>query len=101
VPFKQIGADYRDKARSIGDAIGPAVVRRRIFNPPKGFFGFGGGGTRADDEVWVLLGGESVVIDGEGEPKPRFTMSGTCYVHGFIDGEAMGPGKKEEVVCLD
>ena len=62
-------------------------------------------------EVWVLSGGntpfvlgrktgEGVVLEEGGEPKPCFTMSGACYVHGFMDGEAMGPGKKEEVVCL-
>jgi hypothetical protein len=66
--------------------------------------------TRVGDEVWVLLGGrtpfvlrrkagESAVLEQRREPKSLFTMSEACYVYGFMDGEAMGPGKKE-AVCL-
>lgn len=41
------------------------------------------------DEVWVLFGGRVPFVLRPNEAGSTFSMIGDCYLHGFMDGEAM------------
>ncbi|KAH8203230.1 hypothetical protein TruAng_002635 [Truncatella angustata] len=66
------------------------VARRSFFCTKLGHIGFCPKSTSTGDHVYILLGYTAPVI-----LRPignRFTLIGTCYVHGIMYGEGLSPG---------
>ena len=64
------------------------ITGRRFFWTRSGFMGIGPAAAKANDTICVLFGGQVLYVirakDGE-----RHEFIGECYVHGFMDGEAV------------
>lgn len=78
-----------------------AAHGRCFFRTEKGHFGLCFPHTKPGDEVWVLAGGrvpfvlrrpEDDLIDGHEDKTRNLKMIGECYLHGFMDGEALAHG---------
>lgn len=69
------------------DQIYIASFRRKFFLTKSGHMGFGN--PQVGDEVWVLFGGRVSFVLRPNEDGSTFSMIGDCYLHGFMDGEAM------------
>ncbi|KAH6639242.1 heterokaryon incompatibility protein-domain-containing protein [Boeremia exigua] len=81
-------------------ALWIAAHKRMFFCTGEGHFGLCFPHSRPGDEVWVLAGGKVLFVlrpaggdveegGGEAERPPRFKLIGECYLHGFMDGEAL------------
>ncbi len=82
-----------------------ATQYQRFFTTYKGYMGLGDV-PQANDEIWILFGGNVPFIlrrypDRSGHAD-SYSLVGDCYVHGIMDGEAMEAlGEKESrEVCL-
>jgi hypothetical protein len=62
---------------------------RRFFRTTRGHFGWGVHGIQADDVVSVFFGGDYPFTLRRQEDG-RYKIIGDCYVHGSMDGEALG-----------
>jgi hypothetical protein len=94
--------------RSIQPAIRAATTMRRLFITRKGFLGLGPPLAVGGEKVFLLHGGKAPfllridkkrTIGGE-EQKEYYQLVGDCYIHGIMDGEAMGWGCPESEVLL-
>jgi len=70
-----------------------------LFVTEKGYFGMGCGELEAGDEVKILAGGQLCCIL-RPTKRDHFELVGQAYVHGLMDGEAVGE-KKARGVDLD
>ncbi|KZM24929.1 hypothetical protein ST47_g3927 [Ascochyta rabiei] len=81
-------------------ALYPATYGRALFRTESGHFGLCFPDARPGDEVWVLAGGRvPFVLRGlnnttgstteAGTGPESFRLVGECYLHGFMDGEAL------------
>jgi Heterokaryon incompatibility protein (HET) len=73
------------------------IYGRRLITTEMGYIGLAPIASRRGDKVCVLFGCSTPVIlrplvDGE------YKFVGECYVHGIMEGEAMGKLEKEEIV---
>lgn len=70
-----------------------AALERRLFVTKKGYLGVGPLSARAGDAVYVLSGGHVPFVlrkaPQTGEDH-AWTLIGDCYVHGVMQGEALG-----------
>lgn len=85
-------------------ALWIAAHGRCFFVTEKGYIGLCFPHTRPGDEVWVLAGGKvpfvlrcpqdasASIREGE-EVTRNLKMVGECYLHNFMDGEALADGK--------
>ena len=64
-----------------------AVVGRSVVFSDRGYMCLAPGETRAGDQISLLLGGHVFYILRPIEES--WSLVGECYVHGFMDGEAM------------
>jgi Heterokaryon incompatibility protein (HET) len=81
-------------------ALFPAIARSVFFLTQDGRPGLGPLDTEPGDVVAIMAGGdvpyvlrESSVV-GQGS---RYRLVGECYVHGIMDGEAVGPNKYKDL----
>lgn len=74
-------------------------VRRRLMTTSKGYIGLTSDVTRSGDVVCVLLGcSMPMILRPVGN---RYTVIGECYVHGLMDGEAMGMLERGDLKTQD
>ncbi|KAK4574464.1 hypothetical protein LTR86_001305 [Recurvomyces mirabilis] len=80
-------------------ALRPTIRHRRIFVTQSGYVGVGPKHARAGDVVAVIYGGVwPFILRSMGS---EYSMIGTCYVHGIMNGEAVREHEaegKEDVV---
>jgi hypothetical protein len=74
------------------EAVSAAWNGRRIFISEMGYMGLAPMTARPGDAVCILFGGHVPFILRERE-NSEHAMIGECYVHGIMDGEAMGNTK--------
>jgi hypothetical protein len=74
----------------------------RPFCTRQGYFGIGTQCLRKDDSVWIVHGCPVPLILRKIEGSERYRLVGGSYVHGFMDGEALGrEGVQFKMVCLE
>ena len=81
------------------DASGIWCHSRRFFRTRDGRFGWGPNAIEAGDQSCILYGGDIPFVfrpTGTG----RHEIVGDCYVHGFMDGEAMSDAIEDCEFCL-
>lgn len=71
-----------------------ATFLRRFFVTGDGKFGMGPAEMQEGDEVHVLVGGNCPLVlrrldNNNKTDEVQYTLVGDCYLHGFMDGEAM------------
>jgi hypothetical protein len=71
------------------EAVSAAWNGRQFFMSEKGYMGLAPITTRAGDAVCILFGGQVPFILRERDDFGH-SMIGECYVHGIMDGEAIG-----------
>ena len=81
-------------------------VRRRLATTERGYVGMVLEATKRDDVIAVLLGCSMPMVlrrsekAGENPGDVRWEVVGECYLHGIMDGEAMGWGLELEDIVL-
>ena len=99
------------KMRLIGDNIAFSVIYSKLWSTSQGFLGLGRQTVEKGDEVFIIKGSPVPLVlrPIEGTLLPSFGLSereqgylfvGACYLHGFMDGEAVKPDTKWERVHL-
>jgi hypothetical protein len=76
------------------------VEDKDLFVTEKGYIGLGHETCAADDIVCIFTGGEVPYIVRAAGGRDDYTFLGECYVHGIMDGEAMGGGVDFEQFTL-
>jgi len=71
------------------EAVSAAWNGRRFFISEKGYMGLAPITARAGDAICILFGGQVPFILRERDDSEH-SMIGECYVHGIMDGEAIG-----------
>lgn len=87
----------RDEARRVKDLIENTTVNRVFCVTEKGYMGLVPYRSKEDDLIVVLSGGHTPFVLRERESdiptfsgnERRWQLIGECYVHGFMDGEAL------------
>jgi hypothetical protein len=74
---------------NLAEAVSAVWNGRQFFMSEKGYMGLAPITTRAGDAVCILFGGQVPFILREREDFGH-SMIGECYVHGIMDGEAIG-----------
>ncbi|KAG4413297.1 hypothetical protein IFR04_013557 [Cadophora malorum] len=91
------------EVRNIGSSVTRASTGRRLFVTRRGYIGLCPSSGKVGDVVAVLLGGSTPFIlsaiskgerrlgegDSEIQGQNAFVLIGDCYVHGWMDGEAL------------
>jgi hypothetical protein len=97
-----------DKAiNSLYESLCGMLPNQAFFVTVKGYIGVGPPDARSGDQVWILCGGqvpfvlrethqESTAFDGACER----SLVGDAYVHGIMDGEAVGDNAEMQTVRL-
>jgi hypothetical protein len=88
---------FRTNVDGFGQSLWSACCGRSFFVTKKGYMGLGPASLQVGDSISVLLGGKMfyalrpVSEDGEktAPPSRSFSLLGTSYVHGMMDGEVM------------
>lgn len=95
--------EHDDTNHILYDSVSGMVPNHTFFITRKGYLGVGPPRTRAGDQVWILCGGRVPFVlrrietkVGNGEPQER-TLIGDSYVHGIMDGEAIGDVRGQSV----
>lgn len=99
------------KMRLIGDNISFSVIYSKLWSTSQGFLGLGRQTVEKGDEVFIVKGSPVPLVlrPIEGTLLPSFGLSereqgylfvSACYLHGFMDGEAVKPDTKWERVHL-
>jgi hypothetical protein len=89
-----------DKALSeFEGAFAKWCYNRRFFETERGLFGWAMDGVQEGDELCVFYGGKypfviSSVEDG------KYRIVGDCYIHGFMDGEALSEDFEEKELLI-
>ncbi|KAH4610249.1 hypothetical protein HBH69_028440 [Parastagonospora nodorum] len=74
----------------------------RPFSTELGYFGIGTQCLRKGDSVWIAPGSRIPLIFRAVEGSKRYRLVGGAYLHGFMNGEALGRGDvKFEMVSLE
>jgi hypothetical protein len=66
-----------------------ATLLRSFFVTGDGHFGMGPAGMKKGDEIFVLEGGRCPLVLRSKDQNDHYTLVGDCYLHKFMDGEAM------------
>ena len=77
-------------------AIEASLQFRTLFVTQTGYIGLGPLTMQPTDMVCVLLGCSVPVVIRREAPN-RYALVGECYMHGIMDGEALGPGWESTV----
>jgi hypothetical protein len=105
--YDKISLTY-DKAISLlYESLCGMLPNQAFFVTVKGYIGVGPPDARSGDQVWILCGGqvpfvlretqqESTAFDGACER----SLVGDAYVHGIMDGEAVGDNAEMQTVRL-
>jgi hypothetical protein len=118
-PGKSVRSDYGEEEEEmkdiedneqvkIDDAVTSATADRKFFRTKGGYMGLGPKGMRVGDIVFVLDGGNTPFllrpkgqrIIPEQDARDIYELVGDCYVHGIMDGEAVGDTTKIEDVYI-
>ncbi|KAI1164739.1 hypothetical protein F5B18DRAFT_234256 [Nemania serpens] len=93
-PDSAPSSDEAQRRMSLANRLTCATTGRRIFRTEKRFVGLGPAATRVGDSVCVLLGGQMLYVlrPAAGD---RHEFIGECYVHGLMDGEALGEAESD------
>jgi hypothetical protein len=97
----------KNTASSIYSSLCGMVPNQVFFVTNRGYMGIGPPGTRPGDQVWVLCGGQVPFVMRKLK-RNNFTDAKSCeralvgdaYVHGVMDGEAMGEDKEMRTILL-
>ncbi|KAI1199330.1 heterokaryon incompatibility protein-domain-containing protein [Nemania serpens] len=93
-PDSTLGSDDAQRRMLLANRLTCTTTGRRIFRTEKGFVGLGPAAARVGDSVCVLLGGQMMYalrpVAGE-----HHEFIGECYVHGLMDGEALGGAESD------
>ncbi|KAF7510857.1 hypothetical protein GJ744_005957 [Endocarpon pusillum] len=88
-----IGSDSSEMARlanSFEHAFNKVMAGRRLCVTQDGYFGAVPMSTRPGDLVYIFKGGNVPFVVRESKEEPgTFTLLAGCYLHGFMDGEAL------------
>lgn len=77
-----------------------AVFGRSFFVTSKGHLGLCYPNARPGDEVWVLRAGSVPFVLRDNTLSQTYGLVGDCYLHGFMDGEAVTCGSSQRVeIC--
>lgn len=79
---------------NVVEAVSAARNGRQFFMSEKGYMGLAPITTRAGDAVCILFGGQVPFILRERDDFGH-SMIGECYVHGIMDGEAIGNARNK------
>ncbi|KAI9686726.1 MAG: hypothetical protein M1822_002785 [Bathelium mastoideum] len=83
---------------AVENSVTSTTLMRRFFKTKTGYMGIGPATMTEDDNICVLMGGPAPFVLRPAVPDiPGYTgmgkhwsMVGDCYVHGMMDGEALG-----------
>lgn len=82
-----------------------ACLRRRLFKTLNGYIGLCPGVCRVGDDAFVLTRSTTPVFlrraSSSTDSKPRYTVLGSGYIHGLMDGEALELGLPRMDVLLE
>jgi hypothetical protein len=72
-------------------SISPTIYGRAMLRTQRDHVGMGYSDAQAGDEIWVLHGGKVPFIlrRCSGQGMNGHVLVGDCYLHGFMDGEAI------------
>lgn len=102
---RETGSD-REKLTyvAVDFAVTSATLNRRLFFTKRGYMGIGPAAMRAGDAAYVFAGGHMPfvtrrrrvrAVPGVGR-RECHELVGECYIHGIMDGEAMGEFKRDK-----
>ncbi|KAK4108829.1 hypothetical protein N656DRAFT_783790 [Canariomyces notabilis] len=85
-------------------SVTEVMLDRRLFVTEEGYIGAGPLSAEVGDSVYVLAGGHVPLVlrrrvEGDGDESFQFAVVGDCYVHGIMQGEALGEALESEVFC--
>ncbi|KAF7539643.1 hypothetical protein G7054_g1984 [Neopestalotiopsis clavispora] len=98
--FKRL---HQTEFKQIRDANDLGYHNESLFLTQSGLIGVGSPGCRVGDQVYVLYGGKIPFILRPARKRGRqncYRYVGHAYVHGIMDGEALGPTVIPEYVTL-
>jgi len=70
-------------------ALESATMLRKFFVTKNGHFGIGPGRLEREDKIFILRGGHCPLVLRPDSSTGYYELIGDCYLHGFMDGEAM------------
>ncbi|KAF9700135.1 hypothetical protein EKO04_001316 [Ascochyta lentis] len=78
------------------------AMLQRPFRSRQGYFGIGTQCLREGDSVWLVSGCRVPIILRPLDGSKHYQLVGASYLHGFMDGEALGQGDVQfEMVSLE
>ena len=101
-PDERISPHLRTYDRSIETSWIQTTADRKFFITEDGHLGTGPWNAQPGDEVWVLYGGDVPFLLRPIQNAPiqhSFRFLGDCYLHGFMDGEAIS-GSQDPPVTI-
>lgn len=81
----------------IQESLRVAYMGRRLFRTREGYLGIGPQSLKEGNEVWILAGA-AVPIVLQTLPSGNYALVGEAYVHGIMNGEAVGTAGGESRV---
>ena len=104
IPSTHLNAAGLRAKQKIRMSIKSSTFGRKIMRTVNGSIGLAPGSGQVDDKICVLYGGSVPYVLRE-QRSNCYTLIGECYVHGFMDGEAMkflhsGEPKEETFVIV-
>jgi hypothetical protein len=90
----------RDETRRVKELVEKTVMNRVLCVTEKGYMGLVPYEAKIGDQIVVLFGGNTPFLlresDEDVHGERRWLLVGECYVHGFMDGEAINGLDEEE-----
>lgn len=86
---EEVSESFDAADEEILESLRVAYMGRRLFRTTTGYLGIGPQSLSEDNEVWVLAGA-AVPIVLQPLPGGHYALVGEAYVHGIMNGEAVG-----------
>jgi hypothetical protein len=87
VPEAPLPTDDWKHARIFSEVINRYHSDKLFGSTTNGYVGMFPTTARAEDQVWVLLGGEFPFVLRKTQPTGHHQLIGQCYIHGIMEGQ--------------